>query len=348
MVSGQIEGIAVHIGSRVGGRVAEVYVAEGQSVKRGDVLLRFEDAELRAMYEAAQAQTARAEAALALLERGATQEQREQAAAAARAAEQRYRLLERGAREEDVRSAEALLSAAQTKADVARRDFERVASLLEQGAVPQQTWDRAKAAWDAAQAEQRAAEERLRALRNGARPEEIRAAKAAWEQAEAVVAELRAGATPEEKTEAQAAVEAGRAEVRRLAALLEEMTVRAPNDGIIESLDLRPGDLVKPGPIGSITHPDELELKIYVSAPWLGFLRVGQALEFTTDAHGSERFQGRIVYIAPRGEFTPRNLQTQEERVQQVFAVKMKLDAAGGKLRPGMTATVYLHAANDL
>jgi multidrug resistance efflux pump len=170
MVSGQIEGLAVHIGSRVGGRVAEVYVAEGQSVKQGDVLLRLEDAELRAMYEAAQAQTARAEAALALLERGATQEQREQAEAAARAAEQRYRLLVRGAREEEVRSAEALLSAAQTKADVARRDFERVASLLEQGAVPQQTWDRAKAAWDAAQAEQRAAEERLRALRNGARP----------------------------------------------------------------------------------------------------------------------------------------------------------------------------------
>ena len=92
-------------------------------------------------------------------------------------------------------------------------------------------------------------------------------------------------------------------------------------------------------------NPDELEVTLYVSAAVLGNLAVGQQVTFTADAHGNDRFQGTIRYIASEGEFTPRNLQTDEVRLQQAFAVTVDLDAAGGRLRPGMTVTAHLPRA---
>jgi HlyD family secretion protein len=100
--------------------------------------------------------------------------------------------------------------------------------------------------------------------------------------------------------------------------------------------------LVKPGAIVSIVDPEDLKLYVYVSAAMLGHLRLGQKVPLTTDSDGAEIFEGTITYVAPAGEFTPRNLQTKEERVQQVFGVKLKLNSAGGHLRAGMTVTAHL------
>jgi hypothetical protein len=84
-----------------------------------------------------------------------------------------------------------------------------------------------------------------------------------------------------------------------------------------------------------------------VSPIALGGLRLSQKIPITTDAHGAERFEATIVQMATEGEFTPRNLQTEEERVQQVFAVKLHLDSGGGKLKPGMTAIAHLDGPAD-
>ncbi len=341
-VTGQIEGDIVRAGSRIGGRVAEVLVREGDRVEQGAVLLRLETTDAEAALEAARAQLALAEAQLAKVQSGARAEERRRAEAVMEQARQQYDMAVRGARAQEIETARANVQAAKAALTQARADFERVQTLREGGAVSQQLFDQTRAALEAAEARHRAASEQLALLEEGTRAEQINAAKAALDQAQAVVDELREGARPEDIAMAAAQRDAAAAAVAQAQVALDEMTIRAPLTGVVDSIQVNPGDLAGPGPVVSLLDPDDLELVVYVSAAHLGELRVGGTVPVTTDAHGAERFTGTLTFIANEGEFTPRNLQTQEERVQQVFAVKVALDSAGGKLRPGMGATAHL------
>jgi len=344
-VTGQIEAVSVVAGSRIGGRVIEVLVEEGDHVRKGDFLLRLEADEAGAAVAAAQAQVAGAQAMLAKLEAGARPEQIRQAEAAAAAAEEQYRLAQKGFRSQEIEAAAAAAGAARAQRDEARAVFSRIERLYQGNAASEERRDQAKHALEAAEEQYRAARERQDLVVEGARTEEINMAKARFDQAAAMLDELRNGARPEDIDAARAATDAANADLMRAQVALDEMTIRAPRDGVIESIDVHPGDLVKPGGIVSIVDPDALELFVYVSAAMLGHLRLGQAVTLTTDSHGGEVFEGAIKYIAPTGEYTPRNLQTKEERAQQVFGVKIALDAAGGRLRAGMTVTAHLTPA---
>ena len=341
-VTGQIRGKGVDVGSRVGGRVAEVTAREGDAVRAGDVLLRLEDSDAAALVRAAEADLARTEAMAAKLDRGATEEQLRQAESAAKAAEERLRLLENGARAEEKRAAQAAVDAAASADATASADFGRITTLHARGAVSKSDFDRARTAADAAAAQLRIAREKLDALVTGARDEEIAMARADRDRAAAALDEVRRGARDEDKAAAKAARDAAAAALERARVNLGEMTVTAPSPGVVESLDLRPGDLVKPGAVARIVDPEDLEVTVYAGAALLGGLRVGQKIPLTADAHGAERFEGEVTRIASEGEYTPRNLQTEEERVQQVFAVKLRLHSHGGKLRAGMTVTAHM------
>ena len=179
-------------------------------------------------------------------------------------------------------------------------------------------------------------------LAHGTRNEHIEMAKADRDRAAAAYDLLKNGARKEDLDAARAARDAANAELLRANTVFNEMTVKAPRGAVVESFDVHAGDLVQPGPILQLTDPQDLKLVVYVSALALGHLRLGEDVTFTTDSHGAETFKGKIGYVAPAGEFTPRNLQTQEERVQQVFGVKIAFDSNGGKLRPGMAATVQI------
>jgi HlyD family secretion protein len=94
--------------------------------------------------------------------------------------------------------------------------------------------------------------------------------------------------------------------------------------------------------VARLIDPEDLKVTVYMGAALLGQLKLGQKISLTADAHGSERFEGEVYFIASEGEYTPRNLQTQEERVQQVFGVKLRLNSNGGKLRAGMTVIAHV------
>ena len=340
-VTGQIEGITVNAGSKLGGRVVTVPVEQGQRVELGAVLVTLDDVEAQAALAAAQANLAKADAALAKLKTGATAEQLRQAEAAAEAARQQYTMAVNGARAEEIAAAGALAAAARAQRDTAQREFARMEALFRQEAVSKSQHDQARGALDAATAQFNAASEKEAMAVKGARSEEIAMAKANADRAQAALDEVRTGARAEDIALAQAAHDAAAADVQRAEAALREMTISAPMAGVVESLDIRPGDIIKPGPIVRMVDPEDLELVVYLGASHLGQIALGKAVALTTDAYGDERFQGTIKYIAQQGEFTPRNLQTEEERVQQVFAVKLKLDSAGGRLRAGMSATAH-------
>lgn len=346
-VAGQVEAVRVSAGTRVGGRVSEVLVDEGDRVERGDVLVRLEADEAQAVLAAARAKLAQAEATLAKLKAGARPKEIRQAEAVAEQARQQYEIALAATRPEDLAASAALEDAARAQRDQAKSDFERVERLYEADAAPKQRYDEARHALEAAEAQLEAARERRKLAKEGARHEEIEAARAAADQAEAALELLREGARKEDIAAAKALRDAAAADMERAEVTLREMTVTAPGAGVVDALDIHPGDLVRPGPVVTVVDVDNLEVMVYVSARMLGYLRLGQEVTLTADAYPADAnpadaFQGEIVYIASRGEFTPRNLQTQEERVQQVFGVKIKLGSYGGRIRAGMSVTAHL------
>lgn len=345
-VTGEIESRHTSAGSRIGGRVSAVLAEEGDSVQKDAVIVQLDDAEARALVSAAEAQLASREAQLAKLETGATPEQLRQGEAAAAAAAAQLAMAIKGARNEEIRTAAAALEAARAQRDVAAKEFERVKNLLGQAVASQRQFDQARAALDAAEAQFNGAKEQHELVLSGARVEEIDMARAASDKAQAALDELKIGPRVEDIATAKAARDGAAADLERARVNLREMAVIAPQNGVIESLDVRPGDLVKPGPIVRIVDPEDLEVTLFVGAKMLGQLRIQQEVTFTADAFGEETFHGAIRQIAAEGEYTPRNLQTEEERVQQVFGVTVGLDSQGGKLRPGMAVTARLPKTN--
>ncbi|MFP4192808.1 MAG: HlyD family secretion protein, partial [Candidatus Hydrogenedentota bacterium] len=274
-------------------------------------------------------------------ETGARPEQLAQAEAAAEAAEAQYELAQEGSRREEIEGARAALEAAEAQRDDAQSDYRRSERLLEQEVIPERDYEQAKHRYEGAEAQVRQAREKLSALQSGSRTQEVRAAKAQYDQAQAALDELREGAREEDIESARAAVDAARADLRKAERGVRETRIHAPANGVVESLDLRKGDLVSPGPAARLADPEDLTLTVYVSALALGHLRVGQTVALTTDSHGDAAFEGTLTYLASQGEFTPRNLQTQEERAQQVFGVEIRTHSHDGKLKAGMTATAH-------
>ena len=224
-VTGQIEAVSVSIGSRIGGRVSEVLVEEGDAVVAGDVLVRLEATELEAVEAAAVARLAQAQALAAKLEVGARVEEIRQAEAAATVAEERLRLIEKGSRSQEVAAAEAASGAARAQRDEARAVFSRIKRLHEGDAASQQRLDAAKHALEAADEQYRAARERQDMVVEGARTEEIAMARADFDRAAAFLDALRNGARIEDIAAARAVRDAAQADLDRARVSLAEMTV---------------------------------------------------------------------------------------------------------------------------
>lgn len=152
--------------------------------------------------------------------------------------------------------------------------------------------------------------------------------------AKARLDELLAGTRPER-------IEALRSQMAELDTQIAELHVKAPADCVLESLHVKLGDVLPAGgPVATVIYPAGLWIRIYVPEPWLARVSVGQKASLRVDGYPDESFGGVIEQVNRRAEFTPRNVQTVDERVKQVFGVKIRLDDPAGKLRPGMSADV--------
>jgi HlyD family secretion protein len=340
-VTGQIEDTTVRAGSRVGGRVATVAVDEGTRTEPGQILIRLETDEAEAGLAAAKAKLGEAEATLAKLVKGPREEEILRAQAAAEEANASYAMALKGARSEEIGVAQANVESTKAKMEEARTELERVQGLFDNQIISRQELDKAKFALSAAEGVYQAAVQQRDLLVAGTRDEQIAIAKAANDRAQAALLELKAGTRPEDIDVAQAVRDAAAADVAHAQVTLREMEIISPVAGVVESINLEPGDVVEAGPLVSIIDPEDLKLYVYVGAKALGSIHVGETVTLTTDAYGDKPFEGTVEFVASKGEFTPRNLQTEEERVQQVFRVKIHLNSAGGQLRAGMTATAH-------
>lgn len=227
-------------------------------------------------------------------------------------------LLLAGSRPEEIQEAAALLARAEAEADAARRDLERQEALLKSGSGTSKGRDDARARRDANQASVDAAGERLRRLRSGSRPEEIASARARLEVTAARAAQVRQQ--------------------------IADALVLSPASGRITEKIVEAGEIVPAGAVlAVVTDLSTPWLTVYVDEPDLDRVRLGQEADVTTD--GGQTRRGRITYIASAAEFTPRNVQTRDERVKLVYKVKVALPNADGLFKPGMPAEARLTAA---
>lgn len=340
---GTVETQEVRLSSRVGGRVVRVLVEEAQQVEPGQPLVELEMPELKAQRDQWLAQKAAAEALLTKLEQGARPQERAAAKAAADAAAARLARMEHGFREEEKEQARQELRGWEAELTQAQQDLQRERTLLQQNATATQNFELALSRVQRLQAQVNAAAARVAMMERGYRPEEIAEARAEWARLQADYELVLAGSREEDKAEARARIQEIQARIDELDVRQQELVVVAPERAVVESLLVRPGDVVSANqPVAIVLRAGDQWVKAYVSEVDLGRIRLGQAVEVSCDAYPKERFRGWITYIASESEFTPRNIQTIDERRHQVFGVKVRVDDPRGIFKSGMAADVWV------
>jgi HlyD family secretion protein len=308
-VSGHVEATEVQVSAEVGGRIVDLRVAEGDRVSKGDPIARLDTRDIELQIERARAERQAAEAQLRLLQAGSRAEDIRQAQAQVDAAGR------------DAAAAEAELKSAET-------DLERFEALLRANAGSEKQRDDAKA--------------RVDVMR-----ERVRAARERTDAARAALARLRAGARREEIDAARAGVAAADAQIATLEKSLQDASVNSPVSGVVTQKLVDEGEVLPPRtPLVVIADLDHAWANLFVPEPVVPRITLGQEATVFTDAGGAG-IPGKVTYISPKAEFTPRNVQTADERSKLVYRIKVSVDNTKGVLKQGMPvdAEVPLSAA---
>jgi HlyD family secretion protein len=304
--TGYVEATDVRVAPEVGGRVLEIGFREGDRIATGAMLAKIDTRETEIAIRRATADRRQMDAQLRLLQAGSRQEDIRQGASQVRSAQA------------DVRAAEAELTAATA-------DVERFESLLRANAGSVKQRDDAVTRRDVAAARQRAAQDHAQAAADN-------------------LARLRAGSRPQEIEAARARVAAADAQIASLEKNLADAVLKSPVAGIVTSKLIDPGEMIAPKvPVVVITDLDHAWANVYVDEPVVPLLKIGQPAVLITDA--GQRLDGTITFISPKAEFTPRNVQTAEERSKLVYRIKVTADNHNGVLKPGMPVEAELTAA---
>jgi HlyD family secretion protein len=254
---------------------------------------------------------------LVVLDRKTLTLQWKQAQAGAEAVDAQYRLLVKGARSEDVRVVEEGLRQAEAAFKIASDDYARMKDLLASNTVTQKQFDDAQSRHTIAQAQLASARQNLQKVQQFARPEELAAAKARLDQAKAA-ADL-------------------------FHQQLTDATILAPVSGTITEKPVEEGELIGVGAVVvTIARLEQLNLMIYVNENELGKVKLGGKADVVIDTYPDRTFPGKVIFISPIAEFTPKNVQTKEDRTSLVFGVKLQVDNTEGILKSGMPADAYV------
>lgn len=240
-----------------------------------------------------------------------------QARAGVELAKAQLDLIARGARSEDIKQAEEQLNQVESMFKVAEEDFRRLTSLFQSGSATARQKDEAESRYQVLLSQRNAAREALNKIKRLARPEEIKAAEARLAQSQATVELL-------EKT-------------------IADSSIKSPLSGLVTSRVKEKGEFVLPGTtVITISLLDPVFLKLYIPEKEVGQINLGQEVEVFIDAFPERPFSGRIIFISPEAEFTPRNIQTKDDRVKLVFAVKVEIPNPEGWLKPGLPADAVI------
>jgi len=261
-------------------------------------------------------------ALFAEIDREKLEYQLQEAQARLRESEAQLAQLQSGFRVEEVGKAKEMFLEAQVQMEEAEREYNRVLKLYREKVAAPDMKDRAETAYKSSRKRYEAANNDYQMIKKGYREEEIARSRAAKEGAEAAI--------------------------RLIQRSIKDATVIIPANGIMQVRYVELGELVTPGSIlATITDLHDMWIMAYVSEKNLGQIKLGQSAEVFVDSFPQKPFPGKVTYISTEAEFTPKNIQTKEERVKLVYAVKVQIDNTKELLKVGMPADVVISASQN-
>jgi HlyD family secretion protein len=350
VVSGNIELTEVNIAFKTAGRLIERTVDEGDAVKKGQVIARLDRDQLTAAREREVAGLESAETELAQSETSLEWEKAtlvadiEQRRADLASNEAHLAELRNGSRPQEKLDAKAAVDAAQSELVRAQRDWDRAQTLYKDDDISTAQSDQYRNRWESAQAALKQATERDALVLAGPRAEVIRAQEGQVERARAAVKVAEANALEMKRREQELATR--RAEIAGAAASvalidseLADTIAISPVDGVVLVKAADVGEVLAPGTtvvtVGDIDHP---WLRGYVNETDLGKVKLGAKAKVTTDSYPGKVYQGRVTFISSEAEFTPKQIQTEQERVKLVYRIKIEMDNPRRELKENMPA----------
>jgi HlyD family secretion protein len=346
--SGNLEATEVDIAFKTPGRVIAIHFDEGDPVQEGELVAELDHEQLLARRRELRAQLggiqSRKEELLALIrfQEESVRAQISQRRAEKRQTEAQLDLLREGSRQQEIDQARALVAATLAEADRAREDWDRAKDLYLTEDISRSQYDSARAAHERLQAELQRARHQLDLVEEGPRIQEVNAAAAAVERAEAGLRQAEAGELEIRRNRQtlqtlEAEVEAVHARLEQLESLIADARVYSPITGIVLVRSVESGETVSAGtPVLSVGDLSRPWVRGYVPETRLAAVRIGAAVQITTDTWPGKVYPGRIVYLADEAEFTPKQIETREERVKMVYRIKVEVDNPHGELKLNM------------
>jgi HlyD family secretion protein len=347
-VSGNLELTQVDISFQIAGQLTERKVDEGDWVKKGALIATLDPTQLRQQKARDQAAVYSAQSNLEQLQTSiAYQKATIESDVAAREAElnqatAKLEELLNGSRKQDIQQAEAAVADAKAQVDFAKSDWARMQDLFKHEDISRQQYDQARTRLDSAQAQLRAAEEKYSMVKEGPRQEDIAAARADVARAQAAVKTAEANRLElkrreQELVQRRAQIEQSRAQEGISNAQLDYTQVFTPIDGVVMVKAAEPGEVLAAGTtvvtIGDLEHP---WMRAYINEPDLGRIKLGQKVALHTDSYKGKTYWGTISFISSQAEFTPKQIQTKEERVKLVYRIKIDVDNSSRELKLNM------------
>jgi len=350
VVSGNIELTEVNIAFKTAGRLIERTVDEGDAVKKGQVIARLDRDQLLAQrdretagLQSAESQLVQAQTALEW-EKSTLAADIEQRTADVAANQAHLAELQNGARPQEKLDAQAAVDSAQSEVERAKKDWDRAQVLHRDDDISTAQFDQYRNRWETATAALNSAKERQALVLAGPRAEVVNAQQAQLERTRGALKMAEANSLEmkrreEELTTRRAEIARSRAAIALIDAQLADTIAVSPVDGVVLVKSADPGEILSAGTtvvtIGDIEHP---WLRGYVNETDLGRVKLGAKVKVTTDSYQGKVYDGRVTFISSEAEFTPKQIQTEQERVKLVYRIKIELDNSRRELKSNMPA----------
>ena len=350
VVSGNIELTEVNIAFKTAGKLIERTVDEGETVKKGQVIARLDRDQLVAQrerevagLESAESQLAQAKTSLEW-EKDTLAADIEQRTADLHSNEARMAELKNGARPQEKLDAQAAVDSAQSEVERSKKDWDRAQVLHRDDDISTAQFDQYRNRWETAAAALNSAKERQNLVLAGPRVEVINAQEAMVERMRGALKKAQANALEMKRREQElttrgAEIARSRASVALIDSQLSDTIATSPVDGVVLVKSADPGEVLSAGTtvvtVGDIEHP---WLRGYIDESDLGKVKLGSVVHVTTDSYKGKSYTGHVSFISSEAEFTPKQIQTQQERVKLVYRIKIDLDNSSRELKSNMPA----------
>lgn len=347
-ISGNIEMTEVDVAFKIPGKIVELTVEEGDMVHKGDLIARLDQEQLLRQRDEAAAALKALRSRLQELKAGLRFQEESSAAqiqqreAEVQQAQANLDALLSGSRQQEIEQAQAAVERAQTQYRKAESDWERAQSLIQNEDISQQQFDQYQTAFEAAQANLEEAKQRLALVVEGPRREDIEAGRALLAGAQSRLRLARSSALEIRKTKqaiqtAGAEIERGEAELARIDSQLKDSLAEAPIDGAVMVKSAELGEVVAAGmPLVTLGDLDRPWLRGYIPTEYLGRVKLGSRVKVSTDSFPGKVYEGEVSFISPQAEFTPKQIETHQERVKMVYRIKVRVENPDRELKLNM------------